>query len=430
MGLEKWSCSGCVLVGVSVRLLLAQLTDLVHTYLTTRIELQTPATSWESVQEGIFLYQNGISPYEGSVFHNQPLLLKFFVQMQNLTQILKLDLPLLFLVLCDVLTGYSVFQCCETYLTSVQEDEQILANAEFDKVAYDRFNINDKNPEFYAKIVTLVYLLNPFTVISCVCKTLWPIEMLLLSRLMLFCLRRNLCGAVMALSLATYLFLFPAIIWVPICYLFAQTPRFHHSDQQNKNYQSLIRATVTFLCLTFLTALFVFASFVSCGFSSQFLHSTWGFHYHIPDMQPNVGLHWYFYMEMFDQYRDFFIAMIHSITLLICIPLCWKFSLDRVVPVYCAMFFVAIYKSYPSFGDLSLCLALVPMFLHYDYSFRPDHVPVERAVAWAQEADTLCQDELHIHPEPFASVPDWCAERCALTEPRLAALPRDVPLVC
>jgi len=29
---------------------------------------------------------------------------------------------------------------------------------------------------------------------------------------------------------------------------------------------------------------------------------------------------------------------------------------------------------------------LVPMFLLYDYSFRPDHIPKEKAVDWAAES--------------------------------------------
>lgn len=72
---------------------------------------------------------------------------------------------------------------------------------------------------------------------------------------------------------------------------------------------------------------------------------------------------------------------------------------------------------------------LVPMFLHYDFSFRPDEIPAARAIDWAKAADTLCQDEHFLHPDPYPSSPDWCAARCAATQARLAALPNDTPLV-
>ena len=72
---------------------------------------------------------------------------------------------------------------------------------------------------------------------------------------------------------------------------------------------------------------------------------------------------------------------------------------------------------------------LVPMFLHYDYSFCPAGIPVERAVEWAQAGSTMCQDETFLDPTPHASSPAWCAARCEATEKRLAALPTDIPLV-
>lgn len=66
---------------------------------------------------------------------------------------------------------------------------------------------------------------------------------------------------------------------------------------------------------------------------------------------------------------------------------------------------------------------LVPLFLLYDYSFRPDDVPFEQAVDWARESDVVCVDEEVLHPEPYPSRQDWCAARCELSLRRLQALP-------
>jgi len=72
---------------------------------------------------------------------------------------------------------------------------------------------------------------------------------------------------------------------------------------------------------------------------------------------------------------------------------------------------------------------IVPMFLLYDYSFRPDHVPLDAAVAWAREAGIRCADEQLLSPAPFASRSEWCAARCDLTERRLEALDDGLPTV-
>ncbi|MFO0687300.1 MAG: metallophosphoesterase [Myxococcota bacterium] len=64
---------------------------------------------------------------------------------------------------------------------------------------------------------------------------------------------------------------------------------------------------------------------------------------------------------------------------------------------------------------------LAPLFLLYDYSFRPDEVPVEQAVAWAQEENLMCADEVLLHPDPYPSFGAWCAARCEESERRLEA---------
>ena len=120
-----------------------------------------PGSSWESMEEGMFLAQNGISPYEGSLFHNQPLLLKFFIQLQNISAKFEVDFAFFFLLFCDILAGYSLFKCCETYLEQRQEEEKLLSQTEFDKDAYEVFNAGKRSVEHYAKIVDFSLLVKP-----------------------------------------------------------------------------------------------------------------------------------------------------------------------------------------------------------------------------------------------------------------------------
>jgi predicted phosphodiesterase len=64
---------------------------------------------------------------------------------------------------------------------------------------------------------------------------------------------------------------------------------------------------------------------------------------------------------------------------------------------------------------------IVPMFLLYDYSFADDGVTPADALRQAEEAGIVCADEALLHPDPFRSRQEWCAQRCALTEKRLEA---------
>ncbi|WP_341988589.1 metallophosphoesterase [Azorhizobium sp. AG788] len=72
---------------------------------------------------------------------------------------------------------------------------------------------------------------------------------------------------------------------------------------------------------------------------------------------------------------------------------------------------------------------LVPMFLLYDYSFRPAHVALEDVLDWAREERAVCADEMLLSPAPFASRIAWCHARCALTQARLEALDPSVETI-
>jgi 3',5'-cyclic AMP phosphodiesterase CpdA len=72
---------------------------------------------------------------------------------------------------------------------------------------------------------------------------------------------------------------------------------------------------------------------------------------------------------------------------------------------------------------------LAPMFLLYDYSFRPDDVPASKAIAWALETDIYCSDETYLCPDPHPSRQAWCAQRCELTEDRLRQLSPELPVL-
>lgn len=62
---------------------------------------------------------------------------------------------------------------------------------------------------------------------------------------------------------------------------------------------------------------------------------------------------------------------------------------------------------------------LVPLFLLYDYSFRPDDISLEEAIPWAAAQGIVCSDEYLLHPHPYPSRQAWCAARVEYSERRL-----------
>jgi Calcineurin-like phosphoesterase len=77
------------------------------------------------------------------------------------------------------------------------------------------------------------------------------------------------------------------------------------------------------------------------------------------------------------------------------------------------------YPLWPGDGPRTV---LAPLFLLYDYSFRPPEITRENAIAWALEEKILCADEKYLHPRPYPTRDLWCAARCKAAEARLNAI--------
>jgi predicted phosphodiesterase len=63
---------------------------------------------------------------------------------------------------------------------------------------------------------------------------------------------------------------------------------------------------------------------------------------------------------------------------------------------------------------------IAPLFLLYDYSFRPDNVAFDDVLSWAGAAGVRSADERFLAPDPYPTRGAWCRARVEQTEPRLA----------
>jgi len=85
---------------------------------------------------------------------------------------------------------------------------------------------------------------------------------------------------------------------------------------------------------------------------------------------------------------------------------------------------------YPTWLGPGGPVRVVPLFLLYDYTFRPDGATTkEEALAVAYAAGVIATDEARLHPDPYPSRDAWCAARVDATQKRLDALDPDPPLV-
>jgi 3',5'-cyclic AMP phosphodiesterase CpdA len=70
-------------------------------------------------------------------------------------------------------------------------------------------------------------------------------------------------------------------------------------------------------------------------------------------------------------------------------------------------------------------LVVVPLFLLYDYSWRPSGLSIPEALDVGRETGVFCTDEFLLHPDPFPSRKAWAQDRLRRTTARLDALGTD-----
>lgn len=85
---------------------------------------------------------------------------------------------------------------------------------------------------------------------------------------------------------------------------------------------------------------------------------------------------------------------------------------------------------YPVWDGEGGPVVIVPLFVLYDYTFRPEGATTKaEGLERAYATGVVCTDEVWLFPDPYPSREAWCLARLVATERRLADLPPGVPTV-
>ena len=163
----------------------------------------------------------------------------------------------------------------------------------------------------------------------------------------------------LALGLASYLSLYPALLLAPLLLLC--------NDQSKVRGKSISPTSFLISHLSAFSASvawFLYVSSLLTGGSWEFLSSTYGVHLLLPDLTPNVGLWWYFFIEMFDSFREFFLGVFWLHLGGYVGGLCIRLRKQPLFVITTLLGICAIFKPYPSISDTSLYFALIPLYRH------------------------------------------------------------------
>ncbi|KZF26240.1 putative GPI transamidase component PIG-U [Xylona heveae TC161] len=330
---------------IALRLLLFIAFPSLPDLLTGRVEISTPVTSFKRLQEGLFLYTHNVSPYDGGVYHQAPLLLSLFSLLPEHSAH-PLATAILYIVV-DILSAHAVMQIAETG----ESGSSRLFTSPRKDLKWDSIDIG------------AAYLFNPFTIATCIARPTSVFTNCAILYATAKAARGNTLTSVFALALASYLSLYPVLLFPPLlllCY-----DRLLRNNKSTEKLGSVWRfaSTVTVKYVAAIGSL-LFISYTITDASWEFLASTYGVQLLLPDLTPNVGLWWYFFIEMFDSFREFFLGVfwLHLASYVGGLTVRLRTQPLFVVTTLLGIF--AIFKPYPSISDTSLYLALLPLYRH------------------------------------------------------------------
>lgn len=115
--------------------------------------------------------------------------------------------------------------------------------------------------------------------------------------------------ALLALALEVHLCPTTVVLLLPILLLLTSTPASNLASPPSSltpRTMTAMRSLLIEFALQF-AVIFIAATLISG--STRWVSQTWGAAFQLQDLEPNIGLWWYFFTEMFDHFRPFFLVV-------------------------------------------------------------------------------------------------------------------------
>lgn len=161
------------------------------------------------------------------------------------------------------------------------------------------------------------------------------------------------------ISFAAYFSMYPLLLVPPLILL--------AYDRQNEKRRgtSLVSFAGSYVatCAAIIAAL-LGMSFLLSGNSWEFLERTYGIQLTLSDLTPNAGLWWYFFIEIFDPFRGFFLAVfwLHLTSYVAGLSIRMRAQPLAAISILLGVF--SIFKPYPAASDTALFLGMLPLYRH------------------------------------------------------------------
>ncbi|EJU04266.1 PIG-U-domain-containing protein [Dacryopinax primogenitus] len=298
-------------------------------------QLASPLTSFTRLKEGIWFFQKGIDPYHGGVFRHSPLTLALFTLIP--------PIPLVSALLWTVADGIAAWCLAEIW----------------------RARIAPRGHDGRGVLLASLYLSKPYNFLPTVALSSSSLDNAFLLLALRFAALQQVSPSLILLAVLSFSSL-PSILLLPplvMILLAGPKPTVPLPKYSPKTALRIVAEFALYMVVLTGASRFVAGSW---GWVLQ----TWGATVMLPDLTPNPGLWWYFFTEMFDQYRPFFLLTFSLHPLIYVAPMCLKFQHDPLFAFFLLQGIISTFKSYPTLSDAGLYISLLGIFPEIYSHFR------------------------------------------------------------
>ena len=270
------------------------------------------------------------------------------------------QLDLLFIA-CDVLTALFLSLSSYAHQHDMFESEK-KRTSKLKMEDCREVIVNDSNDSMMttSSLVACLYLLSPFSIIACVARSTGVIHNMLIAFAIVLSNGNMRFLAMAVSSLLAYQSLH-SVMLLPALILTIEMQR---KGSQVPDYSS--RSVICSIFLSVILFSMFFAALIQVSHiltgSWHFFSSTFLFQLTVPDLTPNIGFFWYFFTEMFEHFRSFFLVTFQINSFIYTIPLTVTLRRSPSVLLFVQLILLSLLKPYPSVSDLTLYLSIIPTY--------------------------------------------------------------------
>jgi len=205
--------------------------------------------------------------------------------------------------------------------------------------------------------------MNPYAVASCAAKSMSQFRACLTVLSLLGAVQGRVWTLSLTHALNSVLFMTPLILTPVLALLGSDTYAafgawrssfgMRRVDAWWQFLRVFVRRTVGSACI------FLLMSYhLSGDASGTFLRSVYGSRIFGDNLAPTVGLYWYFFVEMFSHFFDFFLMVVQIYMWMFMVPVTLKYRSDLIFAATVLLGIVSIFQAYACLGDTAVFLAV------------------------------------------------------------------------